>query len=165
MTIRSLGMRDMHGTYHLLPFSAVDTVSNYNRDFAYHVGEYGIGYREDTDEAIGHLRAAFDELLADATQRAQIIDPNLEVHGVTALADSSVNLRVRIKTRPGAQFGVGRAYNRLVKRHLDAAGVEIPYPHMTMYFGEDKQGKAPPARIRLASEPTQDGAPRAAVAP
>lgn len=165
MTIRSLSLRDMSGTYHLLPFSSVDTVSNYNRDFAYHVGEYGIGYREDTDEAIGHLRAAFDELLADATQRAQIIDPNLEVHGVTALADSSVNLRVRIKTRPGAQFGVGRAFNRLVKRHLDAAGVEIPYPHMTLYFGEDKQGKAPPARIRLASEPTQDGTARAAVAP
>lgn len=165
ITIRSLSLRDMSGTYHLLPFSSVDTVSNYNRDFAYHVGEYGIGYREDTDEAIGHLRAAFDELLADATQRAQIIDPNLEVHGVTALADSSVNLRVRIKTRPGAQFGVGRAFNRLVKRHLDAAGVEIPYPHMTLYFGEDKQGKAPPARIRLASEPTQDGTARAAVAP
>ena len=149
MTIRSLGLRDMHGTYHLLPFSSVDTVSNYNRDFAFHVGEYGIGYREDSDEAIAHLRAAFDELLADAAQRAQILDPVLEVHGVTALADNSVNIRVRIKTLPGGQFGVGRAYNRLVKRHFDAAGIEIPYPQMTLHFGEDKQGKAPPARIRI----------------
>jgi small conductance mechanosensitive channel len=159
MTIRSLGMRDVSGTYHLLPFSSVDTVSNYNRDFAYHVGEYGIGYREDTDEAIVHLRAAFDELLADEDQRSQILDPVLEVHGVTALADSSVNLRVRIKTLPGAQFGVGRAYNRLVKRHFDAAGIEIPYPHMTLYFGEDKQGKAAPARIHI------DGAAAPVLAP
>ena len=73
----------------------------------------------------------------------------LEVHGVTALADNSVNIRVRIKTLPGGQFGVGRAYNRLVKRHFDAAGIEIPYPQMTLHFGEDKQGKAPPARIRI----------------
>ncbi|MBV2262015.1 MAG: mechanosensitive ion channel, partial [Thauera sp.] len=149
MTIRSLGLRDMHGTYHLLPFSSVDTVSNYNRDFAFHVGEYGIGYREDSDEAIVHLRAAFDELLADEAQRAQILDPVLEVHGVTALADNSVNLRIRIKTLPGGQFGVGRAYNRLVKRHFDAAGIEIPYPQMTLHFGEDKQGKASPARVRI----------------
>lgn len=149
MTIRSIGMRDLHGTYHLLPFSSVDMVSNYNRGFAYHVGEYGIGYREDTDEAIVHLRAAFDELLQDPAQRDEILDRELEVHGVTALADSSVNIRVRIKTRPGSQFPVGRAYNRLVKRHFDAAGIEIPYPHMTLYFGEDKQGKAPPAYLKL----------------
>ena len=165
MTIRSLGMRDMSGTYHLLPFSSVDTVSNYNRDFAFHVGEYGIGYREDTDVAIEHLRAAFDELLTDATQRAQILEPALEVHGVSALADSSVTLRVRIKTRPGAQFAVGRAYNRLVKRHLDAAGIEIPFPHMTVYFGEDKEGKAPPARIRLTADSLPVGSALAAVAP
>jgi small-conductance mechanosensitive channel len=149
MTIRSLGLRDLSGTYHLVPFSSVDTVSNYNRDFAWHVGEYGIGYREDTDEAIAHLRAAFEELLQDPALRGQIIGDQLEVHGVTALADSAVNIRVRIKTLPGAQFPVGRAYNRLVKRHFDAAGIEIPFPHMTLYFGEDKQGKAPPAHLKL----------------
>jgi len=66
-----------------------------------------------------------------------------------------VNIRVRIKTRAGSQFPVGRAYNRLVKRHFDAAGIEIPYPHMTLYFGEDKQGKAPPARIRIAGDTGQ----------
>lgn len=149
MTIRSLGLRDISGTYHLLPFSSVDTVANYNRDFAYHVGEYGIGYREDTDEAIEHLRAAFAELREDPALRGQILVDQLEVHGVTALADSSVNIRVRIKTLAGSQFPIGRAYNRLVKRHFDAAGIEIPYPHMTIYFGEDKHGKAPPAHLRL----------------
>ena len=128
-------------------------MSNYNRDFAYHVGEYGIGYREDTDEAIAHLRAAFGELLQDPALRGQIIGEQLEVHGVTALADSAVNIRVRIKTLPGAQFPIGRAYNRLVKRHFDAAGIEIPFPHMTLYFGEDKQGKAPPARVCIEGEP------------
>lgn len=150
MTIRSLGLRDLSGTYHLLPFSSVDTVSNYNREFAYHVGEYGIGYRENTDEAIVHLRAAFDELVQDAALRDQILSDTLEVHGVTALADSAVNIRVRIKTLAGAQFPIGRAYNRLVKRHFDAAGIEIPFPHMTLYFGADKHGKAPPARLTLA---------------
>lgn len=148
LTIRSLGIRDLSGTYHLIPFSSVDTVANYMREFAYHVGVYGVAYREDTDEVIGLLRDAFDELISDEEQRAKILG-ELEVHGVTALGDSSVDIRVRIKTLPGVQWAVGRAYNRLVKRHLDAAGVQIPFPHMRLYFGQDKDGSAPPAPVQI----------------
>lgn len=149
LTIRSLGLRDLSGTYHMIPFSSVDSVANFMRGFGYHVGEYGVAYRENTDEVIVKLREAFDELIADPEQREKVLDDELEVHGVTALADSSVNIRVRIKTSPGTQWGVGRAYNRLVKRHLDKAGIEIPFPHLTLYFGEDQQGQAPAAPIRI----------------
>ncbi|MDX1354041.1 MAG: mechanosensitive ion channel family protein, partial [Halomonas venusta] len=62
---------------------------------------------------------------------------------------SSVNIRVVIKTTPGDQWGVGRAYNRLVKLRFDAAGIEIPFPHTTLYFGETKGGKTPPANVRV----------------
>ncbi len=152
LTIRSLGLRDLSGTYHVIPFSSVDTVSNYMREFAYHVGEYGVAYREDTDEVVIKLREAFEELLSDEEQRAKILSDELEVHGVTALADSSVNIRVRIKTLPGNQWAIGREYNRLVKRHLDAAGIEIPFPHLTLYFGEDKQGNAPAMPLKMLND-------------
>lgn len=160
LTIRSCGIRDLSGTYHVIPFSSVSTLSNYMRDFAYHVGDYGIGYREDTDDAIVHLRNAFDELRADPDHASNILG-DLEVHGVTSLGDSAVNLRVRIKAKPGTQWGLGRAYNRLVKRHFDAAGIEIPFPHMTLYFGEGKDGTAPAAPLRILDragpQPSADG--------
>lgn len=147
LSIRSVGIRDLSGTFHIVPFSSVTTVSNFMRDFAYHVGVYGVAYRENTDEVIEHLQAAFEELRANPAYSPKILS-DLEVHGVTELAASSVNIRVLIKTLPGAQWGVGREYNRLVKRHLDAAGIELPFPHLTLYFGEDKNGNAPPARIQ-----------------
>ncbi|MFC3285613.1 mechanosensitive channel protein [Litchfieldella rifensis] len=159
LSIRSVGIRDLSGTYHIVPFSSVDTVSNYMREFAYHVGEYGIAYRENIDEAIVRLREAFDELANDDEHKMNLLAP-LEVAGVIALADSSVNIRVRIKTTPGTQWATGRAYNRLVKMHFDAAGIEIPFPHTTLYFGEDKDGTAPPARLHVAREArpsTDDG--------
>ncbi|MGM0759158.1 MAG: mechanosensitive channel protein [Thermodesulfobacteriota bacterium] len=148
LSIRSVGLRDLSGTYHIVPFSSVDTVSNFMRDFAFHVGEYGIAYRENIDEAISHLRAAYDELAADEEYASSLLAP-LEVSGVTALADSSVNIRVRIMTAPGMQWAVGRAYNRLVKMHFDAAGIEIPFPHTTLYFGQEKDGSAPPAHVHM----------------
>lgn len=151
LTIRSVGIRDLSGTYHLIPFSSVDNVSNFMRGFGYHVGEYGVAYRENVDEVQVVLTAAFEELRADPVHGPKIID-DLEVHGVTALADSSVNVRIRIKTLPGEQWGIGRAYNKLVKAHFDNAGIEIPFPHVTLYFGEDKDGDASPANVHMLSK-------------
>ncbi|MEA3253272.1 MAG: mechanosensitive channel protein [Pseudomonadota bacterium] len=154
LSIRSVGIRDLAGTYHIVPFSSVDTVSNYMREFGNHVGEYGIAYRESIDDAIAQLELAFEDLKASEGHGNKLLAP-LTVAGVVALANSSVNIRVVIKTTPGAQWEVGRAYNRLVKLRFDAAGIEIPFPHTTLYFGEDKEGGAPPANIRLVEERRQ----------
>ncbi|MEQ6889598.1 mechanosensitive channel protein [Halomonas sp. CS7] len=148
LSIRSVGIRDLSGTYHIVPFSSVDTVSNYMREFGNHVGEYGIAYRESIDEAIEQLKLAFEDLKASEEHGQKLLEP-LTVAGVVALADSSVNIRVVIKTTPGDQWAVGRAYNRLVKLRFDEAGIEIPFPHTTLYFGEDKQGGSPAANVRM----------------
>ncbi|WP_299233867.1 mechanosensitive channel protein [uncultured Halomonas sp.] len=159
LNIRSVGIRDLSGTYHLVPFSSVDTVSNYMRGFGNHVGEYGIAYRENIDTAIEQLQLAFEDLKASDEHGRKLLAP-LDVAGVIALADSSVNIRVIIKTTPGDQWAVGRAYNRLVKLRFDEAGIEIPFPHTTLYFGQDKTGSAPPANVRVMQQDfTIDGSP------
>ncbi len=148
--IRSVALRDLYGTYHIVPFSSVDAVSNFTREYGNHVGEYGIAYRESIDDAIAQLQAAFEEL-KEGDHKDNILAP-MTVAGVTALADSSVNIRVVIKTTPGNQWAVGRAFNRLVKLYFDKAGIEIPFPHTTLYFGEDRDGKAPAGNIRLTDD-------------
>lgn len=148
--IRSVALRDLYGTYHIVPFSSVDAVSNFTREYGNHVGEYGIAYRESIDDAIVQLEAAF-EALKDGEHKDNILAP-MTVAGVTALADSSVNIRVVIKTTPGNQWAVGRAFNRLVKIYFDKAGIEIPFPHTTLYFGEDRDGTAPAAPVRLTDD-------------
>ncbi|WP_227875084.1 mechanosensitive ion channel domain-containing protein [Oceanisphaera profunda] len=157
LSIRSVGIRDLSGTYHIIPFSSVDTVSNYMREFGYHVGEYRVAYRESIDAAINQLQLAFDELAASQDMKREVLDA-LEVSGVVALADSSVNIRVRIKTTPGMQWAVGRAYNRLVKQYFEQAGIEIPFPHSTVYFGVDKAGSAPAANVQLMEHAVEQAA-------
>ncbi|SHM20470.1 mechanosensitive ion channel domain-containing protein [Vreelandella subglaciescola] len=147
-SIRSVGIRDLAGTYHIVPFSSVDTVANYMREFAYHVGEYRIAYNESIDHAVEQLQVAFADLQASDEHSHKLLE-ELTVAGVTSLADSSVNIRVMIMTTPGDQWAVGRAYNRLVKLRFDDAGIEIPRPHTTLYFGERKDGSAPAANIRV----------------
>lgn len=134
LTVRSVGLRDLQGTYHIVPFSAVDTVSNFNRSFAYHVAELGVGYGEDIGAVKQAMRDAFDELKSG--ELGVHIFGDFEMHGVTELGDSAVTVRGRVKTRPGQQWGVGREYTEIVKRIFDARAIDIPYPHRTIVYPE-----------------------------
>lgn len=148
LTVRSVNIRDLAGTFHFIPFSSVDSIANFTRHFAYHVGNYGVAYREDIDEVKHHLEAAYRDLKNHPDKEiAAAVYNEFWLDGVSSLGESCVNLRVRIKTAPGMQWAVGRAYNELIKKHFDAAGIEIPFPHRTLYFGQDKDGSAPAVHI------------------
>lgn len=136
LTIRSVGLRDLTGVYHIVPFSAVDTVSNFMRKFSFHVEVVGIAYKENVPAAKEAMFEAFKRLRAINEHRVFILE-DLEMHGVIALADSSVNLRARIKTLPGKQWAVGRAYTELVKEVFDERGIEIPFPHRQVFITGD----------------------------
>lgn len=146
LTIRSVSLRDLDGVFHIIPFSSIDMVSNYMRGFAYHVANMGIAYRESVDEAKEAMHEAFADLVSDPEWRSKILG-ELEWFGLTSFDDSAVVVRARIKCQPGTQWAVGRAYNEHMKRIFDARGIEIPFPHQTIYFGEDKEGKAPPLHM------------------
>jgi moderate conductance mechanosensitive channel len=149
MTIRTIRLRDSRGTVHTVPFSSVDTVTNKTRDFAWHVAEVGVAYRENIDEVYEALREIGAELQADPIYGADVLEP-ITIDGVDSLADSAVIVRARLKTRPGSQWRIKRIFNDLIKRRFDERGIEIPYPHQTIYFGEDKGGKAPAMRVQAA---------------
>jgi small conductance mechanosensitive channel len=151
LTIRSVSLRDVGGVFHIIPFSSVDMVSNFNRGFAFHVADLGVAYDTDLATAKGAILAAFDDVKADPAHGRSIIGP-IDWQGVTAFGDSAITLRARIRTRPGAQWSVGRAFNEAVKRRFDEAGVEIPFPQTTMWIRNEAGagGEAPPAGAREA---------------
>ncbi len=146
LTIRTLTLRDLSGTVHVVPFGEVTTVLNYNRDYGYALIDAGVAYREDYGEVILALQDVAAELRQDATWGADITG-DLEIFGLNKLADSAVEIRVRLKTLPSRQFSVRRAFLERMKRIFDERGIEIPFPHQTIWFGVDKDGSAPPMRL------------------
>jgi small-conductance mechanosensitive channel len=122
-------------------------VSNLTKDFSFYVFDMGVAYREDVDQVIEILRAVGLEMRTDQYFTHLILD-DPEVFGVDAFGDSSVVIKGRIKTRPIKQWEVGREFNRRIKKRFDELGIEMPFPHRTVYFGVDKDGSAPPAHVR-----------------
>jgi len=148
ISIRSIRLRDLSGNVHTIPFSSVDTVTNMTKEYSYYLLDIGVAYREDTDEVAEVAKAIVEELREDPEFGPEILEP-LEVLGVDQFGDSAVILKARIKTLPIKQWMVGREFNRRMKKRFDELGIEIPFPHRTLYFGELKDGSSPAGRIRI----------------
>jgi len=151
LTIRTLTLRDLTGAVFVIPFGEVTTVKNSNRDFGYALVDAGVAYREDYGEVVQALQDVATELRLDDVWGPDIVE-DLELFGLNNLGDSAVEIRVRLKTRPMRQFAVRRAFLERMKRVFDERGIEIPFPHQTIWFGEDKKGSAPPMRLLQTNE-------------
>ena len=135
INLRTTVLRGLDGTVHVFPNGAVNSLSNMTREFSYYVFETGVAYKEDTDRVSEVLKGVVDELMRDEPYRSAILAP-LEVLGVDQFADSAVIIKSRIKTMPIQQWMVGREMNRRIKKKFDELGIEIPFPHVSVYFGE-----------------------------
>jgi len=142
ITLRYVCLRDNEGSVHYVPNGQISIVTNKSRDYAYALIDIGIAYRENMDEVCQVLSEVGQAMRAEAELGARILD-DIEVQGVQELADSAVILRCRIKTVALDQWNVRRAFLGKIKQAFDARGIEIPYPHLTIYAGQDKQGLAP----------------------
>lgn len=136
--LRTIRLRDLSGNVHVVPNGSVDKVKNMTKDYSYYLFDLGVAYREDVDEVMAVVQEIAEGLRADRDFAADILEP-LEMLGVDQFADSAVIIKCRIKTVPIKQWRVGREMNRRIKKTFDAKGIEIPFPHHTLYWGEPKK--------------------------
>ncbi len=147
VTLRYIKMRDYDGNVHYVPNGTISTVTNMSREFAQSVIDIGVAYRENVDEVMQVMTKVGQELRADNDFKHKILD-DMEMAGVDQLADSSVVIRCRFKVLPLEQWGVRREYFKRVKAAFDERGIEIPFPHLTVYPGVGLDGKAPALHIK-----------------
>ena len=133
--LRTIVLRDLSGTVHVVPNGSITTLSNMTKEFSYAVIDVGVAYKEDTDHVVGVLHEVGETLQGDPMFSPSILAP-LEVLGVNEFGDSAVTIKIRIKTRPLQQWMIGRELRRRIKKAFDAQGIEIPFPHLSVYFGE-----------------------------
>jgi len=138
VNFRTLVLRDLSGVVHVFPNGSINTLANLTREWSAYVFEIGVGYKEDVDRVMALMREVGAELRADETFGPLMID-DVEVFGVDGFADSAVTIKGRLRTQPIKQWDVGREYRRRLKHAFDREGIEIPFPHRTLYFGEESK--------------------------
>jgi len=146
MTLRYVRMRNFDGHVQFVPNGEIKVVVNLTRDFAQSVIEVGVAYREDADEALAVMMEVGQAMRADPVFGPKIL-ADTEMIGVERWDDSAVVLRVRLKVQPLEQWNVRREFLKRLKKAYDERGIEIPFPHLTLYPGQAKDGSAPPLRV------------------
>ena len=132
---RTIVLRDLSGIVHVFPNGTITTLANLTREWSAYVFDIGVAYKEDVDRVMEIMRDVGQELRSDAKFGPLMID-DVEIFGVDNFADSAVMIKGRVRTRPIKQWDVGREYRRRLKHAFDKEGIEIPFPHRSIYFGE-----------------------------
>jgi small-conductance mechanosensitive channel len=151
LNLRMVVLRDLSGNVHYVRNGKIDIVTNMTKDYSRYVFDIGVAYQEDVDEVIGVVKQVDEELRSDPAFGPDILEP-IEILGLDQFAESAVIIKARTKTKPIKQWGIAREFNRRLKKRFDEKNIEIPFPHVTLYLGQDKSGHAAPLQVAMEHE-------------
>jgi len=143
VTLRVTVLRGLDGTLHFVPNGQITTVSNMTHGWSRALFDIGVAYKEDVDRVMDVLMDLGKQMRTEPEFKYLILD-DPEMLGVDSFGDSAVVIKFFIKTRPLQQWTVKRALLRRIKKKFDELGIEIPFPHRTV-FQHTTQGGSPPA--------------------
>ncbi|MCI5105092.1 MAG: mechanosensitive ion channel family protein [Pseudomonadales bacterium] len=133
ITLRKIQLRNLDGTVHTIPHSEISVVDNLTKEYTYYLTDIGVAYKEDVDEVFRILESVDKEMREDDEFKHMMLEP-IQIFGLDEFADSALNIKVRLKTESHSRWPVGREFNRRVKIAFDEAGIEIPFPHRTVFM-------------------------------
>ena len=125
LSIRTIRLRALDGSVHIIPFSAVTTVTNLTRDYGYVVLDVNVGLNEEPDHISDVIRDVARTMRAESRWASAIRD-DIEMMGIEKFVDLAYVLRARVMTLPGQRWAVARELNRRVKLRFDELSIESP---------------------------------------
>ncbi|ADI15165.1 mechanosensitive ion channel family protein [Truepera radiovictrix] len=152
VNLRITTLRSLDGQVHVIPNGQIDKVTVASKDWSRAVVDVEVSYRSDLDRALEVITDEAEKLTEALGWSWRVVGLP-EVTGVEALGASGVVIRVLFRTLPKEQWGVSREFRRRIKNRLEREGIEIPYPHVTLYWGEGQKpalGGGPEARAEHA---------------
>ncbi|MFA5094852.1 MAG: mechanosensitive ion channel domain-containing protein [Candidatus Omnitrophota bacterium] len=136
MNLRITTLRDLEGRVIIIPNGEIKTVVNYTKEYAQALLDVRVAYKENVDSVIEVIKEVGKSMRIDDHYAFMILN-DLEMLGVDDFSESAVVVRFRIKTLPIKQWEVAREFRRRLKKRFDELGIEMPFPHRTIYWGNE----------------------------
>lgn len=142
ITLRMTVLRDLEGVVHFVPHGEASRVSNLTHGWSRTVLDIGVSYNEDADHVMKVLTELGKELYEDPQFKLLMLGAP-EILGLDAFGDSAIVIKLMVQTEPLKQWTIKRELLRRIKKRFDELGIEIPFPHRTLYHRWEP-GQAPP---------------------
>lgn len=134
--LRTIVLRDLEGVVHVFQNGKINTLSNLTMEWSAAVFEIGVAYKENLDVVIKVIQQTGDGLSGDTDFKDLILEP-IEIFGLERFGESEIVIKARLKTKPSQQWFIGREFRKRLKLAFDQNKIEIPFPHRTIYWGEE----------------------------
>jgi len=154
INLRRTVLRDLDGIVHNIPNGEITTASNYTRDWARVNLDVPVAYGEDMDHVFAVINKVGKELAEDKYFKGLIKTPP-QVLRVQNFGDSGIDIRILGDVRPMKQWEVTGELRKRLKKAFDNEGIEIPWPHVKLFFGENQQSN--PVICKTCSHPNLTG--------
>jgi small-conductance mechanosensitive channel len=139
VNLRKTVLRDLDGIVHHVPNGEIKVASNFTRHFSRVNLNISVAYGTDLDHAIRVINRIGEELAADPNWSWRI-KTTPKVLRVDNLGDSGIDLKILGDVKPIEQWNVMGELRYRIKNAFDAEGIEIPWPHTKVYFGNSPSG-------------------------
>ena len=134
VNLRKTVLRDLDGIVHHVPNGEIRVASNYSRHFARVNLDISVSYGTDLNHAIEVINGICDEM-AQEKEWKSVIRSTPQVLRVNKLGDSGIDIKVVGDVKPLEQWRVTGELRLRIKNEFDRVGIEIPWPHTKVYFG------------------------------
>lgn len=134
MNLRRTVLRDFDGTVHSIPNSEIKIASNFTKEYARVNMNISVAYGEDLDRVIEVINRVCKEMAEDPEWKRDFISTP-GVLRVDNLGDSGIDIKILGNTKPMRQWAAMGELRLRLKRTFDKEGIEIPWPHTKVYFG------------------------------
>ncbi|MEM9326710.1 MAG: mechanosensitive ion channel family protein [Bacteroidota bacterium] len=138
--LRTTVLRGYNGTLHVFQNGKINTLSNLTKEWSAAVLDIGVDYQSDLNQVFRVMRAVGESIQSNPDFTKQIKAP-VEVAGLDQLGESALVVKVRFKTSPGSQWAISRQYLKEIKEAFDQEGINIPFPHRTIYMNNENSEK------------------------
>ncbi len=140
INLRKTVLRDLDGVVHHIPNGQIGVASNYSRHFARVNLDISVSYGTDLNHAMAVINDVCNKMAQEEKWKS-VIRSTPQVLRVNNLGDSGIDIKVVGDVKPLEQWNVTGELRLRIKNEFDKVGIEIPWPHTKVYFG-NKPGDA-----------------------
>ncbi len=124
ISVRSMQLRHHNGPLHTIPYSQINTLTNFSRDWVIMKFELRIPFEEDVEKVRKLVKKVGQKLLEDPEHGPDFLEP-LKSQGVNRMDDSAFVVRCKFSTVPGKQFGLRRVVYAKIQAAFAEAGIKF----------------------------------------
>jgi small conductance mechanosensitive channel len=132
--LRRTVLRDLDGIVHSIPNGEIKTASNFTKGYSRVNLNISVAYGEDLDHVIEVINRVCQKMAEEPGWKADFVSTP-RVLRVDNLGHSGIDIKILGDTKPSRQWDVTGELRLRIKRTFDEEGIEIPWPHTKVYFG------------------------------